>query len=190
MTTRVEFADNFGRSRGEKPKLASPAHEPVAREPVAPKPAAQEPVAPKPVAPKPAAPKSVAPKPAAREPVAPKPAAREPAAPKPAAQEPVAPKPAAPTAAAQEPPVLEPTSRSGGREAGSAEHEGRTARSFGQDIELVLKRVESSLPGSVPVAIGVGALALVGVLDWPIAVGGAGLYTAYQWLRFGSPLGR
>lgn len=145
MTARTELAENFGKSRGEKPTLASPA------------------------------------------PVAPEPPAQKPAAPKPATQQPPTPMPAAQVA-----PMREPAIGPGRREADPDEHDGSRSspRRWGQDVGLVLKSVESSLPGSVPVAFGAGALALIGVLDWPVALGGTGLYTAYHWLRFGSPIGR
>lgn len=54
---------------------------------------------------------------------------------------------------------------------------------WARDGGSALSHIESSLPGSVPVAFGAGALAVVGVLEWPVAVGGACLYGAYRWFR-------
>ena len=56
------------------------------------------------------------------------------------------------------------------------------ARWLGEGLTAA-RQVESRLPGPLPVALGAGALAVVGVLVWPVVLGGAGLYGAYRLIR-------
>jgi hypothetical protein len=56
------------------------------------------------------------------------------------------------------------------------------ARWLGEGLTAA-RQVESRLPGPLPVALGAGALAVVGVLEWSVVLGGAGLYGAYRLIR-------
>lgn len=58
-----------------------------------------------------------------------------------------------------------------------------TPRRWLSDGAAAARQVEAHLPDTVPVALGAGVLALVGVVEWPVALGGAGLYGMYRLLR-------